>query len=81
VRFPEKLCQAHLRRRGAYVPADEVVNGEAMCQDCFNGKELEYSPRRDKLAGRAAPCTPGERTGHGKASFKPMVPWDAANRL
>jgi hypothetical protein len=66
-RLPEqRFCEAHRLRRGAHVPAERIVDGEAMCERCFCGEEL--SPGRDEALGRAAPFTPGERTARGRTS-------------
>jgi hypothetical protein len=34
------FCAAHLRRAGIEVPATAVIEGEAMCADCFKGKAI-----------------------------------------
>ena len=34
------FCAAHLRRAGIEVPAAAVIEGEAMCADCFKGKAI-----------------------------------------
>jgi hypothetical protein len=34
------FCAAHLRRTGARVPADRVIDDEAFCRSCFHGKPI-----------------------------------------
>ena len=50
----EIFCAAHLRRAGIEVPAAAVIEGEAMCADCFKGKAIrpEGVPRFDEFPPR-----------------------------
>jgi hypothetical protein len=48
MKIPEgKLCESHLDRDGSAVPATREVNGDYMCEQCFNGLHI----LREELEG------------------------------
>jgi hypothetical protein len=45
--MPDALCMPH-KRRGRIVIAHRIVNGEAMCKNCFEGKPVLDAPAGEK---------------------------------
>jgi hypothetical protein len=39
-RAAKNFCKPHLERAGAEIEASEIVEGLAMCGDCFRGKPI-----------------------------------------
>ena len=42
------ICKPHLERTGDRVRAVRIVDGDAMCQECFAGRPIEELSEEDK---------------------------------
>jgi len=73
------FCAVHLRRAGIEVPATAVIEGEAMCTDCFKGKAIRpeeeylglmnFLPRLDRRKKIRAQSHWDEQSPMSKASL------------